>query len=164
MRSEDIFVAWRWIMRGLLCLIYLPVTAQQEGIRWLSFHQLSDSMAVQTRPIFISIYTTWCPYCRLLEKRTYQDAQVITFVNQNFYALQLNAEGKEPISFAGQTYTFQPNGNNTGIHQLALLLVKGSSGTAYPTLVILNKEYAPTFRQSGFLKPKDLLNALARRH
>src|SRR5580700_4172641 len=62
------------------------------GIKWMS---LSDADKLNQGPkkkkIFVDIYTDWCGWCKRLDATTYQDPKVVKYVNDNFYAVKLNA-------------------------------------------------------------------------
>ncbi len=117
-------------------------------------------MRVHPRPIFISVGTNWCQYCRLQERKTYTHPSVINQLNRHFYAVRLDAESKEPITLAGRTYTYQPTGTTTGNHQLAFFLARTNGTLSYPTVVVLNRKFELVSRQVGFMEPADLVKML----
>ena len=136
------------------------VYAQPAGVRWLSFAQLEDSMRVQPKKILVQVYTDWCSYCKLTERKTFQNQEVAQYLNGHFYAVRLNAEEEKTVRFAGQRFGFNATGNGTGIHRLALALAGQKGQLAYPSIVVLDEQYTIVSRQTGFVSPKQLLDWL----
>lgn len=94
-------------MRTLAILIFslmVGVSSAQE-IKWMS---MDDALAAQQKnpkKIFVDVYTNWCGPCKLLDKNTFHNADVVKFINKNFYAVKFNAEGNETVNYKGKAYT-----------------------------------------------------------
>ena len=134
--------------------------AQPAGVNWLSFAQLEDSMRAKPKKILVQVYTDWCSYCKLVERKTFKNPEVAQYLNGHFYAVALNAEGEQTVRFAGQRFGFNATGNGTGIHSLALALAGQKGPVAYPSIVILDEQYTIINRQTGFVAPRQLLHSL----
>ena len=69
------------------------LSASNEGsVRWTSDSKkaLAEAQA-QHKPIMIFIYTDLCPACRQLERTTYSDEELSSFLNANFINLRSDA-------------------------------------------------------------------------
>lgn len=128
-----------------------------EDIQWVSFAQLEQVMKKQPKYIFIEVETDWCVYCKMLNKTTFTKNKVITALNQDFYALKLNAEHPQEIRFGGQKYPFITQSNGKGIQGLALAL----KAQSYPSLLILSPDYQILHRHNGYIKAKKLAPLLS---
>ncbi|MEL7378044.1 MAG: thioredoxin family protein, partial [Bacteroidota bacterium] len=72
-----------------------PLGAQEsDTVRWLTFEQLEDSLAVQPRKVFIDFYTDWCTYCRKMDKVVFTKPEVVEVLNEQYYAVRFNAEAE----------------------------------------------------------------------
>lgn len=80
-------------------------TFAQEGIKWMTMNEAVAAQKVKPKKIFMDVYTTWCGPCKLLDKNTFGDKNVIEFVNANYYAVKFNAESNEVIDFQDFSYT-----------------------------------------------------------
>jgi thioredoxin-related protein len=140
-------------MRKLLfsiCLLFSLVINAQE-IQWMSFE---DAVAMtqnegNTKKVFIDVYTDWCGWCKKMDKDTFQNPEVAKYMQENFYMVKFNAEGKEPIEFDGKTFEYVPSGRR-GYHQLAAALLQNR--LSYPTVVFLDEDMKMLSPVPGYQK------------
>jgi thioredoxin-related protein len=89
--------------------------------------------------IMIDIYTTWCGPCKMLDKNTFTNKDLIAFVNANYYAVKFNAEGNESVNYKNRLFE-NPNYDpakakrRNSAHQFSQYL----GVRAYPTIVFLD--------------------------
>ncbi len=144
----------------LFLLLILPtaVSAQKGEIRWLSFEQLEDSLAVKPKKVFIDFYANWCAYCKKMDAAAFKDQKVISKLNSDFYAVKMNAETKDTITFDGDSFINKQVGKSrTPTHEIALLLAsRENQPFTLPALVVLNEKFEITDRYFEYLSPKRL--------
>ncbi|MDO5655092.1 MAG: DUF255 domain-containing protein [Flavobacteriaceae bacterium] len=139
----------------LLCGISLHA---QEGIQWVNIEEAEKIQSKNPeKPLFIDVYTDWCGWCKKMDTSTFKDEEVVSFLNEYFIPVKLDAEQKENIRFKNEIFEFIPSGNR-GVHQLAAVLLQGS--LSYPSYVVLNSNGQITRIMKGFMPPNDLLNNL----
>lgn len=139
---------------GILTISFLLVSflpRRTEKIKWLSLSELQTAYAKQPRPIIIDVYTSWCGWCKVMDKETYSNAKVVTYINEHFYAVKYNAESRDSVVFGNRNYGFNPSYN---ANELAVYLLFGRMG--YPTTVLLSSLDAQPAPLSGYLKPSEL--------
>lgn len=127
----------------------------------VDIEKVDSLMAQQAKPILILLSTDWCQYCRMQKKQLRKNKDFAKKADL-FYYVEFDAESKGEISFQGRGYTFKPTGKNTGTHELARTL-NGPGTLAFPTWVLLDKNYQVLFRHGGVLTPnqlKELLDAI----
>jgi thioredoxin-related protein len=129
-------------------------TNTPNGIKWMTFEEAVKKAETDKNPknIFIDFYTSWCGWCKVMDKQTFTDPNVIELMNKYFYPVKFDAEGKDPITFKGQQFVFVPEGRN-GYHQLAADFMQGKM--SYPTFMFLNPKFEVITPISGFVKPED---------
>ena len=99
------------------------IHAQKEQVNWISFEQLEDSLNVKPKKILISFYADWCSYCKKMDKVAYQDEKVISMIQNDYYAVKMNAESRDTIVFEGKKFFNEEIGKQRNpIHQIPLLL------------------------------------------
>lgn len=124
---------------SLLFLIFMGFNAQAQDINWISWEeavQLSQTDA-QPKKIFVDVYTDWCGWCKKMDKNTFQNPEVSKYMQDNFYMVKMDAEGKDPIKYQGKEFKFVPSGRR-GYHELAAALLQGRM--SYPTVVFLDEQ------------------------
>ena len=111
----------------------------QETINWMSIEEAEARCAEEPRMVFIDVYTDWCGWCKRMDKDTFSNPVIAKYMNNHFYAVKLNAETSDTITFHGQQYVgyVREDGRN-GSHRLARTLLKGKM--SYPSYVIMNEE------------------------
>ena len=146
------------ILAFFLLLGVLSVHSQE--IRWMSIEEALAKQKKVPKPIFMNIYTDWYDPCKMLDKNTFQDAEVIDFINKNYYAVKFNAEGNSIITFKGSKFSnpgFDPNrkGRNSAHELTSFLKVKG-----YPSMYIIDKNGETQQQIVGYKTQEELLKIL----
>ena len=108
-------------------------------IKWTSIDQaVSNANSSNKKFILVDLYTDWCGWCKKMEENTFQDAGVISLLNEHFIAVKFNAEMNSAVTFNSKTYNFTKTGAR-GANQLALDLGSVGGKLGYPTLVVLDE-------------------------
>ena len=141
---------------SLLLFINLTISifSQDKAVKWYTIQEAEKLSRESFRPLFIDTYTDWCGWCKKMDQETFTHAVIADILNTKFYPVKFDAEGKESVSFLGQTYI--NDGKAGRAHQLAVALLQGQ--LSYPTVVFLtrqNNQYAVT-PVAGFRQPKEM--------
>lgn len=114
----------------------IPVSPAKSEIKWHTIQEAEKLFNKSPRPIFIDTYTDWCGWCKKMDSETFTNPVIADILNTKFYPVKFNAEGKESITFMGQT--FINDGTAGRAHQLAIALLQGQ--LSYPTVVFMTRE------------------------
>jgi thioredoxin-related protein len=131
-----------------------PAPDPASGIKWLTWQEATELSKAKPKKIFVDIYTDWCGWCKKMDATTFNDAKVVNYMNENFYAVKFNAEMKDEIRFNNHTFKWVEAGRN-GIHTLAYSLLEGKM--SYPSFVTLNESFDRIAIMPGFKQPEQLM-------
>jgi len=138
------------------------IKAQNQEINWITFEQLEDSLAIKPKKVFINFYADWCAYCKKMEEAAFKNNEVIAALNNNFYAVKMNAESKDSINFGGKVFTNkQINKKRNPTHEIPLLLGNGENKEfTLPLTLILNEDFTVISRHFEYISPKKMIAIL----
>lgn len=120
---------------------------QTTKINWISLTEAFAKNQKEPRKTIIDVYTDWCGWCKVMDKKTFTDPKIIDYVNKHYYAVKLNAESKEDIVVGSTKYTFDGSRN---ANQAAIALLQGKM--SYPTTVLLDEKYQLIQPIPGYLE------------
>ena len=129
-----------------------------DKITWLSWDEAALKMEKAPKKLLVDVYTDWCGWCKRMDATTMVDPEVIKLVNQYFYAVKLDGEGKKDILFKGRTFKFVAQGTR-GYHELPAELMGGKM--SYPTIVYLNEKFEIIQAVPGYQTAVDIQPILA---
>ena len=127
------------------------------AINWMTLEEAVAAQKQNPKKIMIDAYTDWCGPCKMLDKNTFHNPDVVKYVNDNFYAVKFDAEGNETIKFKGRTFT-NPNYDpakdlsRNSAHQLSSYL----QIRAYPTIAFLDENGDLILPLKGYQSPQQL--------
>lgn len=139
------------------------VVAEGEGIQWVKLNDVEAKMKKEKKPIIMDVYTVWCGPCKMLDRNTFTNPEIISIFNDKFHPVKFNAEGPDEVNFGGKVYSnpgYKPERAKTrnGKHQYAATLaVRG-----YPSLVVMDENYKIIEKIAGYRTPDQLKTALAK--
>ena len=110
--------------------------SKAQEIEWMNINDALVKLQNEPRKLLVDVYTDWCGWCKVMDKSTYSDTNIIEYINDKYYPVKLNAEQKENIIIGDKTFKFIQNGSR-GYHELAAYLLNGNLG--YPATVIIDE-------------------------
>lgn len=116
-------------------------------IEWLTMDEAYKKNEKKPRKIFVDVYTDWCGWCKVMDKNTFSNPEVIEYVNKNYYAVKLNAESSKEVKLGEHTTTEQ------GVAHAFRV-------SSYPTIVFIEKDFKTFTPQAGYRDAKQFLAEL----
>ena len=86
-----------------------------------------------------------------MDKKTYNNSKVISYINDHFYPVKLDAETRESIQWNKKAYGFN---DNYKVNDFTMYVTSGQPG--FPTTVIFTDENSEPVSIQGFLAPKEI--------
>ncbi|MEP7252852.1 MAG: DUF255 domain-containing protein [Ginsengibacter sp.] len=144
-------------MKIALAACFLILTSSKvnpthrEKLDWMDVNELRSQMAAEVKPVLIDLYTNWCYWCKVMDKKTYDNEKVIQYISEHFYPVKLNAESKDTVYWKDKSYSY----NDTyKINDFALYATSGQVG--FPATIIIPDEHSEPVSIPGFLEPKEI--------
>ena len=138
------------IIIGLVLLAFFQQNAQAQkaSIDWYSFEEVIDKAAESPKMVLVDVYTDWCGWCKKMDQNTFTDPKVISYINENFYAVKLNAEDrKKKFKFRGKEYTEEK-------------IARAMRVTSYPNFVIMDASMENITQLPGYREPKNFISSI----
>ncbi|MDG1099876.1 MAG: thioredoxin fold domain-containing protein [Saprospiraceae bacterium] len=129
------------------------------SLDWMSIDEFDKLDMTGKKGVLVDVYTDWCGYCKIMDKYTFTDPEVIAYLADNYYLIKFNAEQKEPIQFDGRTFEWKAGGRK-GYNTLASYMLEGQM--SYPSMVYYNEDKLKIIAVPGYKKPTQLLNDIER--
>lgn len=147
----------------LICFIGACVTmlmmsfrSIEEGntdkIQWITIEEAFEKSQKEPKKILVDIYTDWCGWCKVMDKQTFTNKGVVSYINKNFYAVKFDAEQRKSIVLGDEKFDFLARGGK-GVHELALRLTNNQP--SYPTTVFLDEKLRVIQPVPGFMKARE---------
>jgi len=127
------------------------LNASKDALQWISLGEASSKMKGEKRMVLIDLYTDWCSWCKVMDKNTYTNKELIKYVNEKFYAVKLNAETRETLSWYGKDFGYD---DHYKVNTYALYLTRGQ--LAFPTTVIIPSDGSAPQAIPGYLKAPEM--------
>ena len=138
------------LLTAICCLFLLACAAPvQSQVKWHTIEEASQA-TIGEKLYFIDFYTSWCGYCKKMDRETFSDPTVAKILNRYFYPVKFNAEGSNTFTWFGQTFGPAKAGRNR-THEFA----RGLQG--FPTFVICKADGKAFQSIPGFVPANDFI-------
>ncbi len=128
-----------------------------QGLKWMAIQEAADDKNSSSKMYFVDVYTDWCGWCKVMDKKTFSDPTVQKALNERFHVVKFDAEQKESVVFNDMKYDWQNVGRN-GINGLAIEFLGGEM--SFPSYVYLDKNKKAFKVSKGFMPVDQFLAEL----
>jgi thiol:disulfide interchange protein len=98
-------------------------SSAHQGIVWYNMTDGYAKAKKEKKILVVDVYTDWCGWCKVMDKQTYENANVVKKMKKHFVAVKFNPE-------VNASYTINDQTMNSD--QLARYLNKGGRIPGYP--------------------------------
>ena len=118
----------------------------ENKINWMTIEQAEEACKQKPKKIFVDVYTDWCGWCKKMDKTTFVNPAVVKYVQEEFYAVKMDAEDQNNIIFRNKVFKFNAQQK---ANELAVLFLNGEM--SYPTTVYLDEKLNVIQSMGGYL-------------
>ncbi|MDZ7305330.1 MAG: thioredoxin fold domain-containing protein, partial [candidate division KSB1 bacterium] len=101
----------------------------------------------EKKMMVVDFYTDWCGWCKVMDRETYGNANVIKFAKEKLVLVKVNAESNEKTNFRNRTYTYRQLAAAFGV-------------TGYPATAFLDANGEVLTLVPGYIPPDKFLPIL----
>jgi len=119
----------------IIVTAFFSFTTEENTINWVSIEEAQASVKENPKAIFIDFSAQWCGWCKVMDKKTFSDETVASYMNENFYPCRLDYDSKEVFEFFGEKYTARQLGEKYKVPGLPTILLISADNKKSKTLV-----------------------------
>lgn len=120
---------------------------QNNKINWYEFDTGILKSVQEKKYVVLDVYTDWCGYCKMMDKDTYNNKDVIMRMNKNFVGIKLNPEENKSLHFQNKLYLNRDFAAVLGI-------------TGFPTTIFFTPDSKIITSIPGFISASDFSDIL----
>ena len=102
MQNDSYLRFKKYFLLVFFVLFFFKVQSQE--INWISLEEVVEFQKTKPKNVIIDVYTNWCGPCKLMDKNTFSNPEIVDFINKNYYAVKFNAEGNQTVSFMDRIF------------------------------------------------------------
>ena len=141
----------------LIAVVLLTYTVNAQEINWVTLEEAVALQQKEPRKIMMDMYTVWCGPCKMLDRNTFHNKDVVAYINKNYYAVKFNAEGNDVVNYSGRQFTnprydASKAKRRNGVHDLTLFF----QVQAYPSIVFIDEDQKHLTTLRGYQNPQQL--------
>ena len=129
-------------------VLVLSESSKTPEVSWVSYDKGLETAKKQKKHILVDFYTSWCGWCKKMDKDTYTNSQVKKLLADNYVVVKLNAESNKSLNV---------NGKSTTERQVA----QEYKVTGYPTTCFLKPDGERIACLPGYAGPEQFTNILS---
>lgn len=134
-----------------LLALLSPFNIFCQDVEWMTWEEAMTAIEKSPRKVLVNVHTEWCSWCKKMDKNTFQDPDIASYINENFYNVYFDAQVKHDIVYQGKVYKFVKTSRG-GYHELAKELLQGR--LSFPTTVFIDEEAILIQPIKGYQKPE----------
>lgn len=144
-----VFIVVLLLISSLLGAYTYPTAAvgAKAEINWLSMEEAYALNLQAPRKIFVDVYTDWCGWCKRMDKDTFSNQDIAAYVNENYYAVKLNAESDRAFKLGKAPMTERQVARQLGV-------------SGYPTVVFIHEDFRTIEPVPGYQQPTQFMQLL----
>ncbi|GAB4132744.1 MAG: hypothetical protein Fur0041_04380 [Bacteroidia bacterium] len=106
-------------------------------IKWYNIKEAQELNAKEHRKMFVDMYTSWCGWCKVMDKNTFSNPVIAKYMNKHFYPVKFDAETTDTVFFGGQMFVNHGSPQTRNPHDFAIAVLQGKM--SYPSFAFIDQ-------------------------
>lgn len=119
-------------------------------VKWKSIDEAFELNKKYPKKIFINLYNNYNINCTVMRLKTYNNPKIATYLNKNFYCVNLDVKLQDTIELLDQTYINE--GVSHGYHQLPISFLNGKMD--FPAFLIFDEKSKFLDKKQEYMTPE----------
>ena len=86
------------IIASLLIWAAVVPLSGADQIRWHTYEEGTALGLSESKKVFINFYADWCKYCETMDRHTFKDAGIVSYLNSYFISIKVDVEREKAIA------------------------------------------------------------------
>jgi len=130
-------------------LTFKDSVKREDPIKWRTLEEVSTLMTKAPRKVLIDFYADYSPLSKIMHKATYSNPAISKYINDNYYAVKVDALTKDTLDYFGQKYINE--GKEHPFNQFAVTLLQGKM--SFPSVVYISESNQLISAVPGYMSP-----------
>ncbi len=118
--------------------------AGEAKLPWLAFDAAAEKAKKENKHMIVDVYTTWCGWCKVMDRQTYGNPAVASYLTENFILAKVNGESSAEIHWQGKVMTERAFARSVGV-------------TGFPTTYFLKPDAGLIGGAPGYIPPDNFI-------
>jgi len=142
---------------------FLPImvlcfaSCSENTVNWMEFEEVDKVFSKGNKKGLVLIYDLSCEDCKHAKEYVLTDPAIVSYINEHFYAMQLDIFEERTINFKGKNWFGEPSFQGPVYSTLAMALCQEKDQIPTPTYVFLDEQMNLIVPIKTNLSRKDLM-------
>jgi len=116
----------------------------EKKLPWLAFDAATEKAKKENKHLIVDVYTTWCGWCKVMDRQTYGNKEVAEYLTENFVLAKVNGESSAELHYKGEAMSEKTFARKVGV-------------TGFPTTYFLKPDADIIGGAPGYIPPDNFM-------